>query len=149
MCWRKNHTELLLRLKEVPKFPSDMNLPHAVAGGNVNGSIPTNFSLAMTEVRNTKAFRAGKHINHEILQSSGSRTQIYWLPKIPELNICGCYHQSKPDNDQHNCSWSMLPCHFSRGHPSAPSLAAGQGAFSWKAGCAVTGSSRTGTGSKS
>lgn len=86
-----------------------MNLPHAVAGGNVNGSIPTNFSLAMTEVRNTKAFRAGKHINHEILQSSGSRTQIYWLPKIPELNICGCYHQSKPDNDQHNCSWSTLP----------------------------------------
>lgn len=55
-----------------------MNSPHAVAGGNVNGSIPMNFRLAMTEVRNTKALKAAKHINREILQSSGSRTQIYW-----------------------------------------------------------------------
>lgn len=39
----------------------------------------------MTEVRNTKAFRAGKHINHEILQSSGSRTQIYWYHEFSKL----------------------------------------------------------------
>lgn len=60
-----------------------MSVTLSRANGDMSNTIQSNIRLTITKVRNGKALKTAKHVDHEIIQSNDTHPTSQVLEKIP------------------------------------------------------------------
>ena len=60
-----------------------MSVTLSHANGDMSNMIQSNIRLTIAKVRNGKALKTAKHVDHEIIQSNDTHPTLHVLEKIP------------------------------------------------------------------